>query len=176
MGGSGITIRPAHPGDAADITRIHGDAIRRTPSVADHYDAASITAWSHGIDSDERRERLAGSIAEGRHRFVVAEVAGEVVGFGAVAPEEGELRAVYVSSDHGGQGIGTLLLEGLESVALAAGCRHLTLDASLNAEAFYRKHGYIAIGRSTHAFKSGGEIVCVRMEKQLGERATEDGQ
>lgn len=161
------TIRAALAGDAGAIARVHRDAVCQTRAVAEHYDPPAILAWSGGIDGVERGLRVARAIEEGRHRYVVAEVAGEIVGFGSVAPDEGELRAVYVRPDHAGRGIGGLLLAALESAALRAGCGRLWLDASLNAEGFYRAHGYASTSRITHAFRSGGEIACVRMEKQL---------
>ena len=170
MAAKNVTIRPAVPGDAVAIARIHRDAIRSTPAVADHYAPEEIAAWSGGIDTDERRERIAQAIQEGTHRHLIAELQGTTVGFGVVAPDEGELRAVYVDPNYGGRGIGGLLLEALEEAALSAGCRRLWLDASLNAEAFYLRHGYVSVGRTSHTFRSGGEIACVRMEKHLSER------
>jgi ribosomal protein S18 acetylase RimI-like enzyme len=41
------------------------------------------------------------------------------------------------------------------------------MDASLNAESFYRKHGFEIIEYATHQLTSGQEMACVKMWKIL---------
>ncbi len=41
------------------------------------------------------------------------------------------------------------------------------MDASLNAEAFYRRHGYETLGPAEHVLDSGVRMACIRMCKAL---------
>ncbi len=78
-----------------------------------------------------------------------------------------ELRAVYVHPSAGRRGVGARILQKLEKLTTERGVEHLALDASLNAEAFYTRHGYEAGERTTHEFHSGASVSCIKMTKQL---------
>jgi hypothetical protein len=54
-----------------------------------------------------------------------------------------------------------------ELKAGARGALYLELDASLNAEAFYLRHGYTATARGTHRFATGCDMDCIKMRKSL---------
>jgi hypothetical protein len=41
------------------------------------------------------------------------------------------------------------------------------MAASINAEAFYARHGFAVVERGTHRLHSGVEMACVRMRKAL---------
>jgi putative acetyltransferase len=99
--------------------------------------------------------------------LLVAEIDGGIVGFGSIAPNGSELRAVYVLPDFGREGIGGQILAALESLARRRALAELTLDASLNAESFYRNHGYAVVESGVHALRSGARMRCVKMRKTL---------
>jgi hypothetical protein len=50
---------------------------------------------------------------------------------------------------------------------VARGIAQLHMDASINAEAFYRRAGYDVIARGTHRLRTGHEMACIRMSKRL---------
>ncbi len=156
--------RLAVAGDAKAIARVHYDAIRGTAAAA--YPARVIESWAKPPD-DETSTNIRRALEGDEESFVVAEVSGTIVGFASVVTGDEELRAVYVDPRHGRGGVGKMLLIHLEQVAADAGCTSLTMDASLNAEAFYRREGYRVIEYGEHALSSGVRMECVKMTKTL---------
>ena len=43
----------------------------------------------------------------------------------------------------------------------------LVMDASLNAEPFYKKFGFRSLGRGFHAFESGTKMDCIKMRLDI---------
>ncbi|HEX4124932.1 MAG TPA: GNAT family N-acetyltransferase [Tepidisphaeraceae bacterium] len=158
-----IVVRPAVPADAASVVRTHFRAVHETArtSYPDHV----LDGWSSPPD-EARVARVEQGITIGQE-MLVAEIEGLVCGFGSIVPEEGQLRAVYVDPAFGRRGIGSAILRELELLAVRRGVTRLSMDASLNAEAFYLKHGYAIGGRGMHRLSSGAEMDCVRMSKEL---------
>jgi ribosomal protein S18 acetylase RimI-like enzyme len=75
--------------------------------------------------------------------LIVAVTNANVVGFGAVDLASMEqLKWLYVLPEIQGQGIGSALLEHLESIARNAGLQSMRLHSATNAASFYRRHGY----------------------------------
>ena len=98
---------------------------------------------------------------------MVAETRGTLVGFGAIVPENNELRACYVSSKATCRGVGRALVEELENIARDCGLDHLWLDSSVTAEGFYRRLGYGALKRGKHWLRDGMSMDCVSMRKKM---------
>src|SRR5262249_31304521 len=106
-------IRRADDRDCEPIWRVHTQAIRA--SCRDHYTAAEIELWAGSKRTDAYREPM-------RTRAVyVAERGGEIVGFGQLDVERGEVEALYVSPDAAHTGVGSALLAQLEQVATQSG-------------------------------------------------------
>lgn len=156
--------RLAKAEDAEAIARVHYEAILR--SAAPAYSAEVIQSWAK-LPDDEKSARIRDAIHGDQERFIVAELAGDVIGFSSFVAGGDELRAVYVDPRHGRSGVGTLLLRHLEQIAAEAGCTFLAMDASLNAEAFYRREGYRVLEYGEHELSSGVRMKCVKMTKQL---------
>lgn len=160
-----VQVRPATRADVEAVYDLHVASIRAFgPST---YDERQVTAWAEtefrGVDDHY-------PIREPGHHFVVATRAGEVAGFGHLAVEEGEIRAVYVHPDHVRAGVGSALLAHLEGVAYGRGLSALELTASLNAVAFYRDAGYEPVEETVHRTSGGGveaELDVVVMRKEL---------
>jgi GNAT superfamily N-acetyltransferase len=75
--------------------------------------------------------------------LVVAEMEGDVIGFGGIDIEAVEqLKWLYVLPEHQGNGIGSKILEELERVGWSSGLSAIRLHAAPNAVEFYRRHGY----------------------------------
>ena len=103
--------------------------------------AARERFWTAALTDERYRE----------NRVAVAERDGELVGIAmsgppldAVAAWPRQLYVLYVYAAHHGTGVGPALLEAVvdpeESVALWVG------DPNPRAQAFYRKHGFVADG------------------------------
>jgi len=85
--------------------------------------------------------------------FLVARLSGQPAGCGGLktlAPGVGELVRMWIDRPHRGLGIGTRLLAALEAEATARGHRRLRLytnRALTEAQAMYKRHGYVEIER-----------------------------
>ena len=70
---------------------------------------------------------------------------GDVVGFTAVRPREGELFLLFVHPEHGGLGVGRALLDAAHESLRAAGCREVFLythEENERSLAVYQAAGY----------------------------------
>ena len=152
-------IRVAVEGDADAVWRVHTQSIRAL--CAGWYTDQEIAVWTGRLIADAYRRAIRA------HVMVVAERDGAVVGFGELDLERREVVAVYVVPEATGAGIGSALLAHLERTARGHGCRHLTLCASLNAEAFYARRGWRTGTREKHRLTPEVAVDCVRMDKAL---------
>ncbi|NHN48253.1 GNAT family N-acetyltransferase [Halostella sp. JP-L12] len=151
-----MDVRDARPADAAAVNRVHLDAVAELGPEA--YDEAQVAAWGSSDPSDY-------DLAGGDNRFVVAEIDGEVRGFGELAYEAGdyldpaadaEVKAVYVHPAAVRRGVGSALLAELERDARESGFQTVGLWASRNAVPFYERNEYERVAERTHEF--GGEV------------------
>lgn len=160
-----LTIRRAVPADAAAIFSVHMAAISEL--AASHYSAAQLAAWR----GDRSPVSYAGPIGDGAI-VVAVDSSHAIVGFGQLNRAAATVDAVYVSPASSRAGVGRALLAALEQAARAAGLPALSLDASLNAEAFYAACGYRVVGRADHELRPGVVLPCVRMSKLLAGMGT----
>jgi len=107
---------------------------------------------------------------------VVAEVGGQIVGYAELAFESwnrrGSVRHLYVSDSHRGQGIGSALLDALETSARALGARSLwveTQNVNYPAIQFYQRVGFVMTGfdRSLYGPVSESREVAIFFERDL---------
>ena len=88
-----------------------------------------------------------------RQRYVCAEVQSRVVGFASLTLKTslrqegtiGHLDELAVDRNHRCHGIATLLVQRIEELALAVGCRHLELDSAFHRKevhAFYEQRQF----------------------------------
>ena len=160
----GVRLRAGIESDAESLCRVHFEAVRRTASAC--YPAEVIERWA----SDQSEIRLAQfrrALAGGDEQLVVAEDDSGTVAFGSIVAAAGELRAVYVHPDAGRRGIGGHILTELERLAVQRGVSALHVDASLNAEAFYARHGYQVVEKGVHLLGGTTPMACVKMIKHL---------
>ena len=154
-----VKIRKATQEDRVDIYNVHRSAALQLE--AGQYEATELKAWVTHLSPDLYEQPIA------TQEFVVAEMDDTVVGFGQLNLGTGEIKAVYVSPDQAGNGVGTTVLNALESTARAAGIERLRLNASLNSVGFYERMGYQAERPGVHRTLGGQEIRCVHMRKEL---------
>jgi predicted N-acetyltransferase YhbS len=152
--GDQLTIRPARAGDGAavfEVTRLSAAGLAK-----DHYSPEQIANWMGERTPDFYEEAI------GKGRMVVVERGGVVVAY--VDAEPGELTRLFVLPEVAGMGIGARLLEiGLEAARLGHS-GPVKVEASINAEAFYRRFGFTTIRRGYFTHGVGGvPIEIVRM-------------
>ncbi|WP_313741131.1 GNAT family N-acetyltransferase [Pseudomonas sp.] len=153
-----IEIRPATRADTQTTFDIRRAAIHA--QCMGVYSREDLLAWTQGGP-----EPWYADLVE-RH-FHVACLHGEVVATIMLGPQVGELGALFVAPHAMGQGIGRRLVEHLEDLARAAGWSHLSLEATLNAAAFYRRCGFIGDSEAVYHSPSGVSLRCVPMHKVL---------
>jgi len=109
-----------------------------TPVLDKVYEAHVKDFWLSEYSPEELRK-----LAKTRHLYV-AELAGEIVGSGAVHAEDGcaYISAVFIDPDRQGYGIGGKIMAVLEQDEISLQYRKLTLTAALSASGFYKKLGY----------------------------------
>ncbi len=154
-----VSIRPATDGDRPGICAVHVRAIRETCSRS--YSPDQVSVWASLLSPDSYAVVLQERV------MLVATDGASVVGFGQLNPATGEVDAVYVLPERQGQGIGQLLLAGLEDRARQRGLGTLELSATLNAEPFYKRAGYARLHAAVHSLPTGAELECIRMRKEL---------
>ena len=74
---------------------------------------------------------------------------------------------MFTAPDVARQGVGRAILAAAEDAAGAAGFRRARLGATLSGADFYRRAGYVEIGRETAPLPAGTAIEVVVMEKDL---------
>ncbi|MDZ8079330.1 MAG: GNAT family N-acetyltransferase [Nostoc sp. DcaGUA01] len=161
---SNIKVRCCLPSDAESVLKVHRAAIHGTASLC--YPKEIIQDWASPI-TPSKIKAFADNTVIGEETRIVAEINGQIVGFGAIVVSNSELRAVYVSPSFGRSGVGTAILQELEHLARERGLSELHLNASLNAEPFYQVNGYINQGFEEHILRSGRKMPSVRMRKKL---------
>jgi GNAT superfamily N-acetyltransferase len=127
-------VRPAIEADCTMIHSIHAAATRGLPASA---------AGSAGVEEFlKSRNPTAYADDMQRESFIVAERAGEVVGWGAFHADKTEITNVFVSPAQQRTGIGTAVITALEDLARAAGFDQVQLQATGTAIDFYLLKGY----------------------------------
>lgn len=154
----GLHLRPACDSDRRALWRVHTEAVETLCQGV--YAPDELNTWVSLL-------RPEGYLRPDRPRTVlVAERGRRLVGFGQLDCRAGELEALYVVPDEVGHGVGSRLLAALESVAWGDGTPLLGLDASLNAEDFYRHRGYVSLHPAKRPLTQRVQLACVRMQKR----------
>jgi putative acetyltransferase len=153
------------PDDAEAMVDVHFAAVHAV--AHEHYPEHLLHAWSP-VPDNRRRAWLAEVIASPTTLSCLAESSGhEVLGFGFVDTDSGVLKALYVHPKATGRGLGKNLLLHLENQCRSLGLVALTLNASYNAERFYRNNGYTVQGPSVQVLGNGESMCAVSMMKSL---------
>jgi GNAT superfamily N-acetyltransferase len=158
-----LTIREAQAADSAAIAAIHAGAIRGLCSS--HYEPHQIEAWA-----SRRTKALYDRVLQ-TQAIQVAERDGQMVGFGQLDLESGQIIAVYVAPESARTGVGEAILRHLEAIARLHGWSRLHLTASLNAVPFYEKMGYERVGPFEHEVATDVMLPCVNMRKAFPREA-----
>lgn len=152
-----FTIRPAGLADAEALCALHKAAVRRLCLGA--YTSEEIEAWLAEREPAGFRQAM----TDGGETMLVAERDGAVAGFASIKGTV--LFALYVDPARG-RGAGRLLLAAVEDEVRRRGAAVLSLQATLNAVPFYRKHGFMRQDRST-VRRGGRDLAVLDMIKVL---------
>jgi putative acetyltransferase len=153
-----MQLRLATRADLDAIIALFLDTVQSV-NAAD-YSPTQIEAWSAAADGLDRwRRRI-----ESQH-FLLAESAGELVGFASVTPT-GHLDVLFVHKDHERAGIASQLYTAIETWALSQGNTELTSDVSLTAKPFFLRQGFEVLAQQTVKIE-GVSLTNFRMRKLL---------
>lgn len=152
------TLRPAQPGDGKAVFNVT---------------AQSIKALSNGLYSPEQLDGWMGARTPAfyeqliqRGQMVVALHQGSIVGF--VDAEPGEVTRLFLLPEAARTGLGARLLQIGIDKARGPGIDVIKVESTLNAEDFYRKHGFVTRERGVFSHSIGGQpIDIVHMELVL---------
>lgn len=154
-----LTIRPARPDDIDAIYAVHRDSV--SSLCTGHYTPEQIAMWLDG----RTPAMYLGAIERGQ-LWIAVDDDGGIAGF---AENDGrEVSKLFVRGARAGAGVGERLLAVALDAIRAAGHTSAYLEATRNACAFYRRHGFVEVGTGMFSRGSSGvalEIVC--MERDL---------
>ncbi|MEQ7919341.1 GNAT family N-acetyltransferase [Xanthomonas sp. WHRI 1810A] len=156
-----IELKQATLADIPRLWALRTRAVKLT--CATHYSPEQIDIWS-ASPAPESYTRLVVT-----HGALIAEERGQLYGYGVLDRQTGEVVAVFVEPGHDGNGIGRLLMQGIEAVANMEHFSRLYLFSSLNAADFYRAMGFVAIRDEAYEHPTGITLRSLYMEKaQVG--------
>lgn len=139
-----VTIRRATPEDAPAIARVHDSSL--WSQGTDQYTEEQLAAMA---PRDRDLDSLGRDVLDRDERYVaVAEDEDEVAGVGGVQLTDGRLLGIFVSPDHMGEGVGSALIDHIESRAREEGLSELTIFSALNAVGFYEANSFQRVGRT----------------------------
>ena len=127
-------IRAATEIDCDEIFRIQVAAIRKLPGGSQG--KAGIEQWLAGQEPSV----YARSMTE--ESFIVAEIGGRVIGWGALSVPKREITNVFVDPEYHRRSVGTAIIRRLETLAGEAGIEIVQLQATGTAIDFYLANGY----------------------------------
>lgn len=153
-----IHIRPLAPDDYSSVGRIFFCAVHEGARSA--YSYPQRLAWGgETIDLDRWKERVATLSG------FVAEAEGEPIGFITI-DRVGYVDLAFVLPSATGRGVGRTLLNAAEQWAIDRGATCLTTEASLVAQPFFLKHGWIVV-EEEQVERKGIVLKRCRMQKAL---------
>lgn len=148
-------VRTYRPQDLPALLALFYAAVH-TGCAAD-YTPAQLDAWAPA-----EPDTAAWAAALSKGTALVAEEAGQPLGFGAIGPD-GYLDLLFVRPDRQGQGVGSVLCGFLEGLYPAG---HVTVHASRTARPFFRRRGYQLV-RTQQVARRGQTLTNHVMEKEL---------
>jgi putative acetyltransferase len=152
-------LRPYLAADTPILAAIFTAAIEEL--TGDDYSSEQQEAWASVADDEEAfGKKLAGELT------LIATLRNAPVGFASLRGKD-HIDMLYVHPSATGQGVASALCDALEKLAGGRGATSLTVDASDNAQDFFRKRGYVAKQRNTVTV-NGEWLANTTMQKTLG--------
>lgn len=152
-------IRKARLEDSVELARLHRQTIRTVNSG--DYPPEIIAAWSGRSTAKKFRDFFPKSIR------IIAVENKQIIGFGELIKETGNLRAMYTHKDWLKKGVGTKIFERMVQEAQKLGVKRWEFTASIKSQPFYEAQGCKTIKPCTHRLRSGHEMEAYLMEYTL---------
>jgi ribosomal protein S18 acetylase RimI-like enzyme len=162
-GSSEVEVRRATADDAQAIGAV--------------FDAAVRAGWTYlgelaqkPMFAPEDWDQLAADHGPPNVLLVATDRAGQVAGYAAAHPDDGEMFLLFVHPAHAGRGIGRTLLDAAHDALRASGCQQAYLythEQNERALAVYQSAGYRRYGSVRESDFGGTTIRELRLVKQL---------
>ncbi len=156
-----MKVRLASPDEAEALWDIRNRAIRY--GCRESYAAEVIAAWTPEIMPQAYR-----SAVTNNPFFVVDDPASQgPVATGFLDLTSGSVEAVFTLPEFLGQGMASRILQEIKEEAIKRGLTQLTLSATPNACAFYKRNGFTVIEEALYPSSLAGtslrcmEMVCI---------------
>jgi putative acetyltransferase len=151
-------LRPFLPADTPVLAAIFAAAVEQL--TGDDYSEAQQEAWAAIADDEEEFGRKLAS-----ELTLIATLQNAPVGFASLKGKD-HIDMLYVHPGAAGQGVASALCDALEKLAGGRGAKSLTVEASDNAEPFFKKRGYVAKQRNSVTV-NGEWLANTTMQKTL---------
>ncbi|WP_153720249.1 GNAT family N-acetyltransferase [Sporosarcina cascadiensis] len=156
-----MRIREFQGSDINQVVSIFYETIHSV-NAAD-YSIEQLNAWAPKDEIEAKLESWNKSLSN--NVTYVAEINGKIVGFGDMT-HNGYLDRLYTHKDFQGQGIATVLVNKLESLARKIRLSEIYTEASVTAKSFFERRGYQII-RSQNVVRKGITLPNFQMTKKL---------
>ena len=153
------TLRKALPKDAPGIWNVRVSAIRGINEP--RYPQEDLIKWAPKVMPEGFTKAV-----ENNEWYVVTDH-DLIIATGYVDVDKKRLEALFVLPEYQGQGIAKLMINHLHNIAKTHGLSEINLDATLNAEGFYSRHGYVKIRDSVHISPLGVSFPSAAMKRIL---------
>ena len=158
MSGEAPALRPFLPADVPVLAAIFTAAVEQL--TGDDYSSDQQEAWAAVADDEEEfGKKLAGELT------LIATLRSAPVGFASLKGKD-HIDMLYVHPSVAGRGVASALCNALERLAGGRGAKSLTVDASDNAQEFFKKRGYVAKQRNSVTV-NGEWLANTTMQKTL---------
>ena len=144
-----IFLRKGKLSDLDQIRQLFFEAV--TKLALHDYTQAEVSVWASGAQDKERWEKK----IEAQH-FIVAILDNKIIGFTSLL-RENYIDHLFVSPNHKGIGVASILIDNVEELAKKSGATILKSDVSITARPFFEKRGYVVVKRNEIQHK--GEVL-----------------
>ncbi|MFB2769371.1 GNAT family N-acetyltransferase [Pelatocladus sp. BLCC-F211] len=153
-----MIIRQFHHQDTQEIMQLFYDTVHNI-NIQD-YTPEQVDAWApQYMDYRRWNEHLHSKMS------YVAELDGKIIGFAQLEPD-GHIDCFYCHKDFQGMGVGSKLLDTLQTQAEALGIKRLFAEVSITAKGFFEHKGFQVINQQT-VERRGVKLVNYRMNKDI---------
>ncbi len=129
-----MQVRRYKPGEEEELWQLYHDTTHIINGEV--YTKEQVERWApHDKDMNEWKERI-----KKKNPFVAVEN-GEIVGFAELEPD-GHIDYFYVHHKWQGKGVGSMLYNTIEEVAISQKMPHLYAEVSVPAKEFFLKQGF----------------------------------
>ncbi|RAM49645.1 MAG: GNAT family N-acetyltransferase [Hapalosiphonaceae cyanobacterium JJU2] len=153
-----MNIRKFHHQDTQEIMQLFYDTVHNI-NIRD-YTPDQVNAWApQYMNYQKWSQHLHSKIT------YVAELDGKIIGFAQLEPD-GHIDCFYCHKDFQGMGVGSKLLDTLQTEAKTLEINRLFAEVSITAKGFFEHKGFEVINQQT-VERRGVKLINYRMDKNI---------